>query len=522
MSLGSSLMSSFQAQPTACIDTPLWDNNSGRRCADYSREGWCRNGMLTLTWTGGAQFNHPERECCACGKGATATATMFTHKFIEQAPQRTSAPAVTPAAAVPNPPRDAALATLLDALPATEREAVQARLSTCAATHAAPRAAADTLLYVPRLPRTGNGLMCNLLSTCSARQARQACGTPVALADVNNARSLGCPSGATPFAFYGNEKLKLENFGCAAGVNSSMPSCNSFGGDAAASCQFLGSIKAPGAVMVATERFPEFAVAPCPAIRPAIRLMALLRDPGERVQSAFTYTYQNCVCNFNFPWCTMFTSFRFKNRQTKLCDDHTPKHGFAAGVSELRAHGNMPWSITSSEMPHILGRFAAGLVREVYAPYFGGYRASEGGPWRSSSLLGRATLARCFAWVGIAEECARARLTHLARRTPSALRHALLTRCAFVLCSLPTSLKLLKHEMPELFGNVDVSHFQWSPTSSDAAADALAGNSSKHPYLRSHLLTRDYDIYDAERKRLQQRARRAGIIIEEKAAVDFF
>ena len=72
MSLGSSLMSSFQAQPTACIDTPLWDNNSGRRCADYSREGWCRNGMLTLTWTGGAQFNHPERECCACGKGATA------------------------------------------------------------------------------------------------------------------------------------------------------------------------------------------------------------------------------------------------------------------------------------------------------------------------------------------------------------------------------------------------------------------------------------------------------------------
>jgi len=270
-----------------------------------------------------------------------------------------------------------------------------------------------------------------------------------------------------------------------------MPSCNSFGGDAAASCQFLGSIKAPGAVMVATERFPEFAVAPCPAIRPAIRLMALLRDPGERVQSAFTYTYQNCVCNFNFPWCTMFTSFRFKNRQTKLCDDHTPKHGFAAGVSELRAHGNMPWSITSSGMPHILGRFAAGLVREVYAPYFGGYRASEGGPWRSSSLLGRATLARCFAWVGIAED-------------------------------LPTSLKLLKHEMPELFGNVDVSHFQWSPTSSDAAADALAGNSSKHPYLRSHLLTRDYDIYDAERKRLQQRARRAGIIIEEKAAVDFF
>ena len=55
-------------------------------------------------------------------------------------------------------------------------------------------------------------------------------------------------------------------------------------------------------------------------------------------------------------------------------------------------------------MPHVLGRYAAGVVREAYAPYFGGYRVSAGGPWKSSSLLARATLARCFSWVGIAEE----------------------------------------------------------------------------------------------------------------------
>ena len=93
-----------------------------------------------------------------------------------------------------------------------------------------------------------------------------------------------------------------------------------------------------------------------------------------------------------------------KNRQTKLCDDHTPKHGFASALAVLRQHGNMPWPITSSETHHVLGRFIAGVVREAYAPYFGGYQATPGGPWKSSPLLARATLARCFAWVGIAEE----------------------------------------------------------------------------------------------------------------------
>ena len=313
----------------------------------------------------------------------------------------------TPPAAVAVPKNDGALAAMLEALPVVERQAVQARLSTCPSLNSVPRSAAETLLYVPRLPRTGNALMCKLLGTCSARQSRSACGTQLALADVANARSMGCPAGATPFAFYGSEKLSPANYGCASGLNASVPACASFGGDAAATCQYLGTVRPPGAVMIASERFPEFTAGPCPTLRPNIRLLALLRDPGERAQSAFTFNYESCVCNFKYPWCVMFTSFRFKNRQTKLCDEHTPRHGFASALAEMRNHGNMPWPLTSSEMPHVLGRFTAGIVREVYTPYFGGYKLANG-QWaaRGSSLLARATLARCFSWVGIAEECA--------------------------------------------------------------------------------------------------------------------
>ena len=177
-----------------------------------------------------------------------------------------------------------------------------------------------------------------------------------------------------------------------------------FAGEPGAACRYLGSVHPPGALMLASERFPDFTIAPCPLLRPSIKLLALLRDPGERAQSAFAYNYEACVCNFRHPWCTQFSSFRFKNRQTKLCDDHTPKHGFASALAVLRQHGNMPWPITSSETHHVLGRFTAGVVREAYAPYFGGYQATPGGPWKSSPLLARATLARCFAWVGIAEE----------------------------------------------------------------------------------------------------------------------
>ena len=392
-----------------CADDVDWDNHSGRKCADYSREGWCRGGKLvaSYSWTGGAQFNYPERACCACGKSPPAPAYTPPVATASAAPTITtfsnpSAFGASTGAAASTSATPAALASLLEALPAVEREAVQARLSTCAAS--SPAKAGESLLLVPRLPRSGNALMCNLLSACSARQSRSACGTTVAIADVNSVRASTCPSGQTPYAFYGNEKLSPDNYGCAAGINASVPECSSFAGEPGAACRYLGSVHPPGALMLASERFPDFTIAPCPLLRPSIKLLALLRDPGERAQSAFAYNYEACVCNFRHPWCTQFSSFRFKNRQTKLCDDHTPKHGFASALAVLRQHGNMPWPITSSETHHVLGRFTAGVVREAYAPYFGGYQATPGGPWKSSPLLARATLARCFAWVGIAEE----------------------------------------------------------------------------------------------------------------------
>jgi len=235
--------------------------------------------------------------------------------------------------------------------------------------------------------------------------------------------------------------------------------------------------------MVSAERMPDWSVGPCPSLQPSIRLLALLRDPGERSQSAFNYQLQNCICNFKFPWCTMFTSFRFKQRQQKLCDDHTPRHGMAAALSAMRTHGNMPWPITSSETHHLLGRFGSLVIREAYAPWFGSYQSSVGGR-RISSILARQTLAHCFAWVGIAED-------------------------------LALSLQLLKLELPTYFKGLDVEHFKWEPTTgpSKPGGDPEAGNHSQHPYLRSNLLVNDYNIYDAERRRLFARAERNGIAV---------
>jgi hypothetical protein len=80
----------------ACSDTPGWANkcspacsqqqfpyghtpgyfnasppDAGWTCAMYNdnRTGWCADGRLATTSAGGARYNHPEENCCACGKG---------------------------------------------------------------------------------------------------------------------------------------------------------------------------------------------------------------------------------------------------------------------------------------------------------------------------------------------------------------------------------------------------------------------------------------------------------------------
>ena len=51
-----------------CVDTPDWNNFSGRSCADYGAT-WCFGGAARPghEWTMGATFNFPEQNCCACG-----------------------------------------------------------------------------------------------------------------------------------------------------------------------------------------------------------------------------------------------------------------------------------------------------------------------------------------------------------------------------------------------------------------------------------------------------------------------
>ena len=58
-----------------CVDTPDWNNFSGRSCADYGAT-WCFGGAARPghEWTLGATFNFPEQHCCACGKPYTTAA----------------------------------------------------------------------------------------------------------------------------------------------------------------------------------------------------------------------------------------------------------------------------------------------------------------------------------------------------------------------------------------------------------------------------------------------------------------
>ena len=474
----------------ACVDDAAFENNSGKRCTDYVIHGWCTGSGFAAgkEWTGGEQFNFPEMHCCACRRAPAATSAVPTTPAAATGSLAvppaagvalaTFAPTAGPAALsananVPTPvaaiagfaaPLAAAVApaasvpgvkpaaSSIDAsLPSDLAAALQTRLANCAAS-SAPLDMSQTLLYFARLPRTGSAAMCQVMGACSARQSRNAasCGAVGASNGANGA----CPSNGAGYSFYGSDKLPPANYAMCSGIDGLTPACTSFGGDQPAACTHLGTLKLPAAIMVSGVRLPDWTVAPCPAIVPAVRMMALLRDPGERAQSAFNFQLENCVrrrrrhrvstaarhpprasapspltrppgcagactelavtelavalfwqvCNFRFEWCKMFTSFRFRNRQTKLCEEHTPRHGFAAALGFLKAHGNLPWPLTSSETPHVLGRFTAGVVREVYTPWFGSYTPAGSETPRSSALLARRMLENCFSWVGIAED----------------------------------------------------------------------------------------------------------------------
>jgi len=59
-----------------CKDTPDWQNPYGKRCDDYRVLAYCAQGhvMRGQEWTVGADYKHPEQNCCVCGKGYVAPA----------------------------------------------------------------------------------------------------------------------------------------------------------------------------------------------------------------------------------------------------------------------------------------------------------------------------------------------------------------------------------------------------------------------------------------------------------------
>ena len=59
------------ARVAACVDTPKWHNRYKADCGRYVIEGHCIGGGAAKghEWALGAEFDYPERSCCACGKG---------------------------------------------------------------------------------------------------------------------------------------------------------------------------------------------------------------------------------------------------------------------------------------------------------------------------------------------------------------------------------------------------------------------------------------------------------------------
>jgi hypothetical protein len=476
------------AAAATCADTPDWDNHAGKGCADYSKE-YCVSGAFRpgSEWTAGEGFNFPETNCCACGKslpGEYNAIHSTTGEFNADLGEGAARPEL--------------------------HSAAEGRIATCSARRrAAPE---PQLLIYTRLPRVGNALMCALLSACSSRQSRTACVLSKVAAsaalDAQDATDVppalaalsldgACPGGA-PNAYlqYGNDHLAYDNRSMCAGIDGLTAACSTLGGDAVQTCANLKSFRLPGTIMLQTERYDAPEAPPCSWLQAPVAMLAILRDPGERAQSAFHFGLQACVCNFRYPWCKQYTSFRFSNRRPALCDGRKTKPSFYEAVTVLRNHpvGKL-WSIQAIKPAEILGRYTAAVVQDVYVPFFGSHAApplpSPGRRARESSApvappppalatsasLAKLTLQHCFAWVGIVED-------------------------------FPLSLALLKAELPSFFRNLDTKHeaLQWAPKSGTA-------ENRTHPFLRTQLLVGDYAVYDAERARLMRRAETAGLSI---------
>jgi len=463
-----------------CADTASWDNTSGKGCEQYAE--YCANGSFRpgSEWTGGEAFNFPEANCCSCGKplsGESDSIHSSRGEFNN--------------------------ADLGDAVRPQLHAAAEERIATCSARRR--RAPEPLLLLYSRLPRVGNAFMCALLSACSSRQSRTSCVNSAVAAsaaldalgpsDVPPALSAvsldgACPGGSpVPFLQYGSDHLAYDNRSMCAGFDGLTAACSTFGGDAARSCANLQSLRLPATLMLQTERYAAPESPPCGWLQAPVALLAILRDPGERAQSAFHYGLQACVCNFRYQWCKQYTSFRYSNRRPALCDGRKTRPSFYDAVSVLRANPEAkPYPLATVKPADILGRYAAGVVRDVYVPFFGAYRSAAApsrGPkpdaarpaWEHSASLAQLTLAHCYSWVGLVED-------------------------------MPLSLALLKAELPSFFRNLDIKHeaFQWAPKSGST-------ENRTHPYLRTHLLAADYAVYDAERTRLMRRAEAAGLSV---------
>ena len=52
-----------------CTNMDGWTNGAGANCDTYSADNFCAAGKVLEAWTVGADWNHPEMNCCACGGG---------------------------------------------------------------------------------------------------------------------------------------------------------------------------------------------------------------------------------------------------------------------------------------------------------------------------------------------------------------------------------------------------------------------------------------------------------------------